>query len=76
MAPKAILATIGDYGTRFGRGQRITIICIQSGYSEEGTLFVTNLTADCKRRGLTDFVSAVLYEEIEPFVMASTEKKQ
>jgi hypothetical protein len=85
MTGKEILATVSDYGTRFGRGQRIKIICIQSGYSEEGALFVTNLTAECKRRGLTDFVSAVLYEEIaekgvaqviEPFVTASTEKKQ
>lgn len=64
MAGKEVLQTICDIGARFANGKRIKLIFIQTGYSEEGARFVSSLSAECKRRGMADFVQAILYEEI------------
>lgn len=58
------LAILCDYAGRFGNGQRIKLVCIQTGYSEEGAQFTAKLAADCKKRGFTEFMHTIFYEEV------------
>ena len=58
------LAILCDYASRFGKGQRIKLVCIQTGYSEEGAQFTAKLAADCKKRGFTEFMHTIFYEEV------------